>query len=325
MDLAALQSAVESLFASPAAEFGLDAAGVRAEYVLNPGGFVNHSFRVTDGRARLHLKLAGGADERAKLRRWLEVADLLEARYHAPRVLRWIEIPATPFAGLLFEHVDGQAPERLTPGLRARVVPLFAALHADRELAARIASPEAPATCADVYHGTYHERFTEDLAHVAKTPPPFVDAAALAWMGGQARRMEETVRASGAFGLPADAPTHGDPWISNLLMADGGAITLLDWDELAPGDPALDYAILLGPSAADLRPLDVAAADDLPEDAALRERLRIYARATLLDWIIDPLVDWVEAAAVPAHAAEVRAEKERIHRAATALYRARFG
>lgn len=88
-------------------------------------------------------------------------------------------------------------------------------------------------------------------------------------------------------------------------------------------DPALDYATVLSPPPLTCL-LDVDAATDLPDDPVLRE-LRVYARVTLLEWIIDPLADLVAAVAATDHAAEVYAEKERIYRAATELYRERFG
>lgn len=37
----------------------------------------------------------------------------------------------------------------------------------------------------------------------------------------------------------------------------------------------------------------------------------IYARASLLDWTIDPLADWIDADAAPENAAEVRRESNR--------------
>lgn len=58
MDLTRFQSIARGHLASRAAELGLDAARLRVEYVLNWGGFVNRSFQVTDGDARLHLKLS---------------------------------------------------------------------------------------------------------------------------------------------------------------------------------------------------------------------------------------------------------------------------
>ena len=326
MDLADLQSAVEHLFSARAGEFGLDAGPVRAEYVLNWGGFVNRSFRVTDGRRSVHLKLAVEGEPREQLRRWFALRDLLAARYRAPRVIDWIDVPGTDAAGLLFEHIEGRTPAGLSPDLERQVLPIVAALHADGDLAERIAPSGDPGTCADTFLGTFHERFTEDLAHVEAWGVPFIDRSTIEWMRGEAERLAETVRASAAFALPADRPVHGDLWVNNLRVTDAGDVYLLDWDDLALGDPAIDYAILLGPSAADLHPISAERISAVASgDAALRERLAVYARATLLDWTIDPLADWVEAAGAPEHVGHVRPEKERVHRAARALYLDLFG
>jgi hypothetical protein len=52
-----------------------------------------------------------------------------------------------------------------------------------------------------------------------------------------------------------------------------------------------------------------------PQEGAL------LGQATQFDWVIDPLSDWIDADTSPAHAAEVRAEKQRVHQAALGLYR----
>jgi aminoglycoside phosphotransferase (APT) family kinase protein len=137
--------------------------------------------------------------------------------------------------------------------------------------------------------------------------------------------MDAAVAAEPAFGEAADAPTHGDLWLNNLLVTSEGEWFLLDWDGLALGDPALDWGMLFGPSRTDLRTAaDRALPPAITADPAVRERLALYARASLLDWIIDPLADWIDAGESPEHIVEVRAEKERIHRAALAAYRQRY-
>jgi aminoglycoside phosphotransferase (APT) family kinase protein len=138
--------------------------------------------------------------------------------------------------------------------------------------------------------------------------------------------LDAAVAAAPAFGEAADAPTHGDLWIENLLVTPGGEWFLLDWDGLALGDPALDWGMLFGPTRTDPRTAaDRALPSRITSDPAVRERLAIYARASLLDWTLDPLSDWIGAGEAPEHVAEVRAEKERIHRAALEAYRRRYG
>ncbi|MEP7270828.1 MAG: hypothetical protein ABI882_04960 [Acidobacteriota bacterium] len=79
--------------------------------------------------------------------------------------------------------------------------------------------------------------------------------------------------------------------------------------------------MLLGPSAADLPPLDgFDRVEPYLTNDGERERLGVYARASLLDWAIDSLSDYVDAGMAPDHAGKVRAEKQRIHCQALDLY-----
>jgi aminoglycoside phosphotransferase (APT) family kinase protein len=325
MDLARFQSIVHHHLASRGTELGMDADALRVEYVLNWGGFVNRSFRVTDGRARMHLKLGCQPEIRDALGRWWGLRETMAERYHAPNLLAWIKVPGTDYAGVLSRWVDGAPPQSLDAALAAEVARTMERLHADRALAARLPSPARAATCAEVYRRTYHDRFTADLELVADTPPPFVPPSLVEWMRGQADALQAAVCTAPAFARPPDAPTHGDLWLNNLLVAPDGDWYLLDWDDLALGDPALDWCMLYGPAPGDLR---TAVERDLPHavatDEAVRERLALYARASLLDWVIDPLADWIDAAEYPDHVAEVRAEKERVHRTALAAYRAHY-
>ena len=128
-----------------------------------------------------------------------------------------------------------------------------------------------------------------------RTPLADLTRAVIAWFRERAER----------FGLSADAIE---------------ARYILNWDDLAVGDPALEYAIFLGPLWRDgiLSPAEVE--DLLPAGADLRERFRMCLRAFLLDEVIDTLADWVECAFAREHQGQVRADKERAHREALATY-----
>lgn len=326
MDLAHFQTIMRAHLADRAPELGLDASALRVDYILNWGGFVNRSFRVTDGRTRLHLKLAHEPEYRDGVRRFWQLRPLLEQRYRAPEPLAWIEVPGTEYAGVLSRWIDGKAPHSIQGELAEEVVRTVTLLHADRELAARLHAPDAPATCADVFRWVYVERLEVDLEGVEDARPPFVSPATVEWLRGQIDAIEAAVAAAPAFREAADAPTHGDLWIENLLVTPEGEWFLLDWDGLAPGDPALDWGMLFGPTRTDPRTAaDRALPPTITSNPAVRERLAIYARASLLDWTLDPLSDWIDAGEAPAHAAEVRAEKERMHRTALQAYQQRYG
>jgi aminoglycoside phosphotransferase (APT) family kinase protein len=325
MDLDRFRSTVRDHLTLESARLGLDAARLRVDYVLNWGGFVNRSFQVTDGRATLHLKLACEPEIHDALRRFWELRGLMAERYHAPDAVAWIDVPGTEYAGILSRWIDGAPPAALDERLAAEIAAAVRRMHADRELASRLPAPATPATCADVYRRTYDQRFVADLEYIHAQRPPFVPARTAAWMRAEAERLEAAVSAAPAFADEANAPTHGDLWLNNLLVAAAGEWYVLDWDDLALGDPALDWCMLFGPSRSDLRTTtDRALPPGIVTGAAMRERLALYARASLLDWIIDPLSDWIGATEAPEHIDEVRAEKERIHRTARAAYHARY-
>jgi aminoglycoside phosphotransferase (APT) family kinase protein len=312
-------SRVRAALERDAAGLGLDAAALELRYVLNWGGFVNTSFQVSDGVRTLHLKLAGEAEQIGKLARWRQQRAPLEERYAAPRMLGWLEVAGTPLQGPVFESVAGTHPRSLTPALLARLSVVLHALHGDDGLARRLGGEAR--ICRDTFREFYLERFAGDLEMIAATPPPFVSSARLQWMQDQARALAAEAEASDAFSDQARSAIHGDLWLDNLLVDGDGHCWLLDWDDLAVGDPAADWAMLLGPTADDLTPLRL---DDVPEgvamDAAMHERLRLYARASLLDWVIDPLADYLDADAAPEHAESVREEKRRVHEAALERY-----
>jgi hypothetical protein len=87
------------------------------------------------------------------------------------------------------------------------------------------------------------------------------------------------------------------------------------------GDPAADLAALLGPTAEDPRPLKMLERADDVLTSSERERLPYLGRATVLDWVIDPLSDWRDAGTAPEHQYVVRTEKQRIHERALACYK----
>lgn len=330
MNLLARQSQIERYFTAHAADFGLATGQVRAEYVLNWGGFGNQSFTVMDGRRQLHLKLSDDPENRRAMRRWHALHPHLEQHYHSPPVLAWVDLSDTDFEGLLFERIDGETLAHLSPELARSILPVIQRLHSDQALAQRLRDlqinpSQPPLSCRQTYLGTYHDRFTEDLHLVAQSPPPFVDEAFLAWLSAEVAELESLVCHTASFDEVVTSVIHGDLWVNNLLVTKAGAWFLLDWDSLGIGDPALDLALLFGPSAARLRPVPWQQWPEPPQTRALQERLDVYARASLLDWVIDVLADYVAADAAPVYASQVRAEKERHHREALSLYRETYG
>ncbi len=313
--------------AASAPSFGLRSPSLEVAYVPNWGGFVNASFRVGDrGSRTVRVKLAHDPESIAGLRRWRDVATILRDRHRAPKMLGWVALPGTtPYEGPVFEWIEWTVPAARDARLLAEVGDTLRRLHADRDLAVSLGASDARRTCRDVFREGLHREFVEDLRAVGATRPPSVTSDDLAWMRDEAARIVADVAVEGAFDAPASIPCHGDLWLDNLVRGANGRLVILDWDGLSLGDPALDWALFLGPTRGSLRP---ARASDLPPDlaadSAFRARFDLYARASLFDWALDGLADWIEAAVLGDGAEEVRREKERVSLSAMAAYRAEF-
>jgi hypothetical protein len=113
----------------------LKAHELDAEPILNWGGFVNLHFELSDGRRAYHLKLSGDPDILAGLRRWRALAPALEARYRAPAIVDWIELPEFQLCGPLFVKSRRSHPDFLASAERLpELLSLVERLHDGQEL-----------------------------------------------------------------------------------------------------------------------------------------------------------------------------------------------
>lgn len=333
---------VTAYFRRHAKKYGLDPEQVQARYILNWGGFVNASFFIQDGQRRYHLKLSADESALDNLAQWVTLNEHLTGRYHAPRMLDYVEIPRSGgFQGPLLEYIPGKPADLAArPEVLRGVLDLLTALHGDSELAAALADyraglaedydepPPPPMTCTDYFLDVYIDRLDGDLATIAGELPPFVPLATLDWMMGETRELEGLARDLPAFHHPAGSPVHGDLYPENILVTERGDWYLIDWDDLSLGDPALEYAILLDGLLRSGALSQEAAEALLPVVPYQREdfltRFRVCLRAQLLDTVIDSLADWVESAFAPIHQEEVRPAKQRAHQEALQRYQALY-
>lgn len=303
------------------ASLNLDPTRVWVAPILNWGGFVNRSFKVTDGQSAYHLKLSSDPKSLFGLERWRSLSQRLSGDYHAPMMMDWLDLPVAGLSGPLFEWVEGETPGSPDQSVLKEVTSVVSRLHEDADLAAELARlGDSIGTCAEAYASEYHERFTEDLKLIHSARPPFVNVRDAEWMAREAAALLELVEASQAFQDRAEVPAHRDLWPNNVLVTLRGSWYLLDWDGLALGDAVMDWTMLFGPSRSDPRPVSEARLARLPLSASQRTRVPLYARASLLDWIIDPLADWIEAAHHPLHGQAIRDANRRVHERARALY-----
>ena len=220
---------------------------IKVSYVLNWGGFVNHSFTVDDGTRQYHLKITDDRESVGKLRLWREIHHLLELRHQAPKVIDWVDFPGIGFAGLLMEHINGHTANFCeTPLLVERLISLANRLHRDEEIRTRLETRGARKTCLDHFIETYIDRFTADVEALSNDPPGFVSPMLLHWMRQETELLRQTADSEPAFHRPADQPVHSDLNEGNVLVTPDGFF-ILDWDDLSLGDPAVDFAVLLWP------------------------------------------------------------------------------
>ncbi|MFN8552376.1 MAG: phosphotransferase [Candidatus Obscuribacterales bacterium] len=327
MNLNSLRSALQQQLIEQANRLELNRDTIELNYVLNWGGFVNASFTATDGRKTFHIKVSQSQESDESLRRWGKVHRQLEEKYHAPRLLLNMQLHETGREVLVFEQINGEPPKILTTTLSNKILSVLQRLHGDSGLAREIdGGHRSERSYAECYKRTFHERFTEDLAMIQNNLPPFVDRTCFDWMKLQAEQLLQSVESSTAFQNTTRHLAHGDLWLNNILADGEENFWILDWDDLSISDPALDIVMLLGPSVEDIKPFEITRqkVPEYPLDEGTEERLKFYAPARLLDWVIDPLADYVEAESAPEVADEVRIKNQHFHTLAKAAFEAKY-
>ena len=318
-----LTRALSAHLAAGARRYGLYAGVVRLEPFYYSAVEATRSFTARDGAHAVHVKL--WHTERQTVRdRWLAVHQILECRHKAPHVIDTVDLPEVDATGLVFEHIEGAPPDG--PGSTDRLLEAARRLHADEELAAKIGVPRSPTTVGQYFEDLHIRNLENDIGIIRDTErTPIVDDELLAWMEHETRELRRTAKSSAAFEAQARWPTHGDLYEGNTLLTDDGAFYLLDWDDLGLGDPVADYIIVLRGFARrdldfDWRHLGVEATDE-----GFGERMRFYARASLLYVVIDGLAEHLGLDASNPLLAATSSEKRAAFENGLALYRERYG
>ena len=235
----------------------------------------------------------------------------------------WVELPDANMAGLVFEHVEGVRPARGAG--RGILIAAAKRLHADQDLARRIRPFGRAATVGQYFERIHVRRWDNDIDIIRKAEAPSaVDEPLLAWMEGEVRRLEQTVRDATAFQVPAEWPTHGDLYGGNTLVTDAGNLYVFDWDDLAIGDPVGDYILVLWSLARQNPTFDWGILGVKATDDGFADRMRFYARATLLDEVVDGLAEYVGLDATDSILASVSREKYGRFEQGLSSYRRRY-
>lgn len=271
-------------------------SSLTAQHRHNHAGNDKLSFLIRDGdRPVRWAKVAADAESDEQLRTWARVAPLLE-RHGAPPVLEVMTVDGR--TALLFPYLDAPVATRDTARTHHDpIAHLLDGLHADVELATALGPP---VTTADSFRGLWVERFVGDLEIIE----PEIDTKLYRYLADQVRAFEELVD---ELDTVVHSAVHGDPWHENVLIAPD-RLWLLDWEDLALGDPAVDRAILRHDCfGADARHWPATPAD------------KVARRALLLDAVVDVAADGVENTD-PA----IRTRKEAEFLAGLAAYRAEY-
>jgi thiamine kinase-like enzyme len=330
METVQMEKLLEAWMKRQADFFGLNRKTLKATYIWNPGGFVNLSFLVSDGITRLHMKLADQIHA-PQLKQWFRHHTYLESNYFAPKLIKIIEeeiIPGRP-TGLIFSYFAGVTLEASAHKEHCleKALQILSQLHRDSKLQSNLDSGISR-LCSDVFVDMYISRFREDLEaiHSGRDLLTFVSDETIAWFQDEIDELEQTVRESAAFNLPAVAVVHNDLNWNNILVSEDAELCLIDWDDLAAnGDPMLDYSVLIWPTqrAGDASNwLNLVHSLVGEEDA---RRVPIYFRAALLDEVIDILADYIDAEQYPMVKAEAQERARRTHLQALSSYMDRYG
>ena len=198
---------------------------------------------------------------------------------------------------------------------------LLRRLHKDDRLADLIG--DAPKSYRECWELRYREQFRQDLLTVREVRPASVSDARFNWMEQEARNVLALVAGHSAFADIARATCHWDLWPDNVLVGGGDRFWVIDWDSLAVGDEAEDFATVVWPFVYrhDIDWRDLIGAE---KDSSFLARMELHLQAITLDYVIDVLADWAECD-VPEWQEQVRERKEAEHAQYLAWYLSRWG
>jgi aminoglycoside phosphotransferase (APT) family kinase protein len=284
---------------------GLNRLKLEAKYIWNPGGFVNQSYRITDGQTIRHLKLSQ-EQKATRLKQWVKISEHLTVHYKAPRLIGEVtqEITSGYSYGLVFDFIEGKPLSSISDPLPVieKVLRSLHQLHADTEIRMAVASEDKGCSYADAFIDEYITRFEEDLQIIRAEQHllDFVTADTLDGFDKEVEALRIMVSQLPAFLRKATDIVHNDINWQNILVDNNHDFWIIDWDDLTVfGDAAMDYSVLLWPL---YKSKDWTYCRDLVIDLAGRavlERMEFYFRAKLLDDVIDVLADYVDAEHVP--------------------------
>jgi aminoglycoside phosphotransferase (APT) family kinase protein len=298
---------------------GLIASKIEVKYIWNPGGFVNQSYRVSDGESFRHVKLA--LERKApRLKKWAMISEHLTNNYYAPQLIEEVTqeiIPGYTY-GLIFDFIKGKPLEsKINPiPVIEKVLKVLNQLHNDIEIKKAIISGTKTHTYSEAFIEVYITRFEEDLEVIRfdKHLLNFVTEDSIDWFDSEVKALRKIASEKPAFQKEATDVVHNDINWQNVLTDDNTKFWIIDWDDLVVnGDAAMDYSVFLWPlyNSKDW-PLWKSKVIGITGNELL-ERIEFYFRAKLLDEVIDVLADYIDAENVPELKEKTQRRAKEIH------------
>lgn len=296
---------------------GLKGANIKAEYIWNPGGFVNQSYQISDGETFRHVKFAQ-AETAARLKQWTTIADHLTEHYYAPKLIHEVTDEILPrfIHGLVFEFIEGEPLNGISDAIPfiPRILQTLNRLHHDEHIKKVIGSIQK-SSYAEAFTEEYITRFKADLQIIssARHLLNFVSDETIDWFYTEVETLKQLVNRHSCFQKQAVSVTHNDINWQNILIPKKN-FRIIDWDDLTvTGDPAMDYSVFLWPI---YHTKEWTMVKDQMTSLAGEEimaRMEIYFRAKLLDDVIDVLADYIEAENMPNVKEKTQKRAKEIH------------
>lgn len=319
MDLQHAERQVKEWAEANSYSLGLNGSEIEVNYIWNPGGFVNQSYRLSDGVIVRHVKFAQERNA-PRLKQRAMISRYLTNNYYAPNLIEEVTqevIPGYSY-GLVFDFIMGKPLSSISNPIPVieKVLKALNQLHTDSEIKKVIASEVIAQSYSEAFTQEYITRFEEDLQVIRseKHLLNFVTEDSLDWFDTEVEVLRQMASQNPSFQKKATDVVHNDMNWHNVLSDDSNDFWVIDWDDLTVnGDAAMDYSVLLWPLYNSKDWLFWKKKVIRLAGNEIFERIEFYFRAKLLDDVIDVLADYIEAEKIPQFKEMTQKRAKEIH------------
>ncbi|MFB6366061.1 phosphotransferase [Paenibacillus elgii] len=221
MDVQFAEKQVQDWAKANARSLGFKGSKIEAKYIWNPGGFVNQSYRLSDGETVRHLKLA--KEYRAPLlQKWARLSGYLTSHYHAPWLIEEVTQEVVPghSYGLVFDYIQGTPLSSCSDpkAVVENVLKALNRLHADQEL--KKGAEVHTRSYSEAFTEEYIVRFEKDLETIRSERHllDFVTDDDLGWFESEVENLNQLVHQLPSFQMKTRDTIHNDINWHNVLV-----------------------------------------------------------------------------------------------------------